>query len=100
MSRDQIIGITSPGIPRLLSEWKSGVGVELVDDFVPDGVKFRSSVVIGQREVVASLVSVWILGVNSRNSVERLVRVPNVVDQEAHGNAQSVSWVASSHVVL
>jgi len=63
---------------------RSGNVVRLgIENFVPDGVELISCVVVGNREGVSSFISLRILVVEARSSVERLMEIPDVMDEEA-----------------
>lgn len=57
--------------------------MEFVDDGVPDGVELISRVVVLQREVIATSVTLRVISVDSGESVEWLVDVAEIVDEEA-----------------
>jgi hypothetical protein len=53
-----------------------------VQDLVPYGMEFIRLVVVRNRESISSLVSLGVLIVETRSSVERLMQVTDVVDKK------------------
>ena len=54
-----------------------------VNNRIPHGVKLISRVVVGEGEVVTTSVTLRVLRVNSRESVEWLVDISEIVDEQA-----------------
>jgi len=74
--------LKSPGVS---GERKLWVGVELIDNLVPDRVEVLDFDVSYEWEVIATSVSVWIFLVKSGLSVEWLVGVSDIMEQKSHG---------------
>ena len=53
------------GVPVIIRDWPANVVVAVIHKFVIEGVKLINSVVILQRECVASLIAVWELCVEA-----------------------------------
>ena len=70
------------GVPVIIRDWPANVVVAVIHKFVIEGVKLINSVVILQRECVASLIAVWKLCVEAIRVVKRLDKVTDVMDKK------------------
>lgn len=61
------------------------IGVELIDDCVPNRVKISGVVVIGNFERVSASVTNGIATINSAQAVKWLVNVSEIVDEQSEG---------------
>ena len=73
--------------------YKVGVATVGVGNGVPDSVEVMSTANIGNGLVVASLVAVGVVVADTGNSVEGLVNVSDVVNNETKGEGKSVVLV-------
>lgn len=74
-------------------EGKVGVATVVVGNGVPDSVEVVSTANVGNGLVVASLVAVGVVVADTGNSVEGLVNVSDVVNNETKGEGKSVVLV-------
>jgi len=93
--RDWVITVKSGGplavlLPVGVREGKLWISGPLVGDGVPNGVELIGTVLLWERERVAAAVSLWVLLVDSRGGVQRLMDVADVVDHESESGGKPV----------
>lgn len=69
--------------PRALVKWSLWICVKTINDLVPNSMQLIGTVVVFEREVIASLVTCWVLLGIPVTRVKRLVNVPIVMHQES-----------------
>lgn len=74
----------------ILGERTLDTGVILVDDIVPNSMELRSAVVVLELEIVASFVTLGVLGGITIRAVKRLVDIAHEVDKEAESKGFTI----------
>ena len=68
------------------SEWSLGASMELVNNCVPDSMKFVGSIVILQRPIISSFITIVMLMRVSIRAVKRLMNITHVVNNQTKGD--------------
>jgi len=83
---------SEPG-PILAVHWQVVVATVVVSQGVPNCVEVACSTDIGQVLKVATSISVGVVVIHERGSVQRLMQIANIVDNQPEGERASVSLV-------
>lgn len=87
-------GVISKSVPVSRVKRKVGVTSELVDDGVPDGVEVSSTILVGDPLRVTTTVTSGELAVDLSGSVERLMKITDIVDNETESEGATIFLVA------
>ena len=80
MSFFKLVDFDAEFYPILFRKRKWRVNMEFVDNCVPHSMKLICTVMIGQWEIITTLISFRVLFVNSCGTVQRLVSVADIVN--------------------
>jgi len=75
--------------PVIISEWNFFGNVEFVKNFIPNSMKFFSSIMTFCWEIITSFITSWVFVINSSNAMKWLMDISQIVHQKSDSVGES-----------